>query len=335
MHGEPAAMATVPLANRVAFRSSDPAEVHSQITRYFKPHDLRFLDGRNHRLDTVLRRTKVGQLAVNVLEYGGNVMVDPGPLDSFYLLHINLTGQCELTHERGHMTINRQRAAVCAPHRPHRFWWQPDSRVIAIQIPTARLHAHVGALTGRPPRQPVDFALEMDLDRPEMAAFSDLVAYVLQDGGRDDGLGSDAVTAAALEAALLTALLRLQPGSHRDALAQQGGGAAPGYVRRAERFMQDNLDRAVSVAEMAAAAGVTERTLTSGFQRFRGDSPARHFLGLRLAQARAQLLAAEPGRSVCDIAFDLGFQHLSGFAAAYRRRYDEAPSQTLRRADNR
>jgi len=108
---------TQPLDRHLKFASSDVSEVRSQISRYFTPHSIRFLDG-SQRLSTVLRRVNVGQLAVNVLEYGGNVMIDPGSLDDFYLIHINLRGECELTHPGGPMTINAGRGGVWGPGRP-------------------------------------------------------------------------------------------------------------------------------------------------------------------------------------------------------------------------
>lgn len=319
------------LANRLAFSSRNVDVVRQQITRYFKPHDIRFLDGKAE-LNTVLRRTRIGQLAVNLLEYGGSVMIDPGALDSFYLIHLNLDGQCELTSTQGHMIINQSRGAICAPHRPYRFWWQPESVVVAIQIPKDRLHAHLRQLTGRTSTEAIDFDLAMNLDDPAMTGFVDLVRYMLTDASAAMPLSDDGVMGQALEQTLLTALLRLQPGTHQAIIARQDDGPMPGYVKRADQFLRANLERAVRLEEMAAVAGVSPRTLTLAFQRFRGTAPGRYFLDLRLAQARERLMTAEPGRTVADIAFELGFQHLSGFAAAYRQRYDEAPSTTLRRA---
>lgn len=322
------------LANHLAFSSSNVDEVRRQITRYFKPHDICFLDGQRE-LNTVLRRTRIGHLAVNLLEYGGSVMIDPGALDSFYLIHLNLDGQCELTSSEGHMIVDRNRGAICAPHRPYRFWWQPESLVVAIQIPKDRLHAHLRQLTGRPCTAQIDFDLAMRLDNPAMESFLDLVRYMLSDASASSPLSTDRMIGNALEHTLLTSLLRLQPGTHQEIVAAEEEGPMPAYVVRADRFLRANLDRPVRIDEMAAAAGVSPRTLTLAFQRFRGTAPGRYFLDMRLAQARERLMTAEPERTVADIAFELGFQHLSGFAAAYRQRYDEAPSATLRRTGGR
>ncbi|MFE7422944.1 helix-turn-helix domain-containing protein [Rhodococcus sp. NPDC057529] len=57
---------------------------------------------------------------------------------------------------------------------------------------------------------------------------------------------------------------------------------------------------------------------------------------LRIPRVREDLLAPKgpDTGSVTDIAYRWGFVHHSGFAAAYRRRYGETPSDTRFRAVN-
>ena len=319
-----------PLANKLVFESTNVDEIHHTIGRYFKSHDISFMDN-NSNLHTKLHRTRLNNLSINVLEYGGNVMVDPGKLDDFYLIHINLQGTSELTYEQGHISINSNEAVICTPHRAHRFWWQPDSQVLAIQIPKERLQKHLRLITGLPIHEEIDFELALDLNAPEMQGLSGFINYMLDDAGNDNGLTHHRATAESLESTFLTSLLRLQPGSHQDAMKMSDNTTAPGYVRRAENYMLANLNRSLKISELAEASGVTARTLRSAFQQFRGTSTARYFLGLRLATARKQLMNTAPEQTVSDIAFDLGFHHLSNFAAIYRRRYDESPVQTLKK----
>jgi AraC-like DNA-binding protein len=54
-------------------------------------------------------------------------------------------------------------------------------------------------------------------------------------------------------------------------------------------------------------------------------------LDIRLAELNAKLMAASPDARIIDIAFDLGFTHLGRMAGAYRQKFGEAPSATLRR----
>lgn len=188
-------------------------------------------------------------------------------------------------------------------------------------------------MTGIVPADEIDFDLALNLDSPVAKGFGDLLDYLLADAGNPNGLSSDPLSAEQLERTLMTALLKYQTGSHQAAMSAAGGCPAPAYVKRAEMLMHENLHRSIRLEELAEISNVTERTLTNGFRRFRGDTPARYFLALRLAEARRRLLSSDEDTTVSDIAFEMGFHHLSSFAAAYRQRYDETPSQTLRQLE--
>jgi AraC-like DNA-binding protein len=321
--------ATVPLSNHLVLQSEDVREVQQRITSYFTSHNIRFLDGKS-RLRTVLHRTRVGRLPLSLLTYGANVMIDPATL-GFYLVHINIAGRCELTHDQGHLVMDSVTAAVCPPHRPVRFWWQPESTVIALQIPRDALEEQVRLRTGAALDTPVDFDLKMDLTTPAAERFLRLLDYVLRDADDIHGLSQSPHTSGMIEQSLIAALLASHPSSYSDRMAQDADAPAPYYVMRAERMMYANLTRPLRVAELADAGGVSERTLSEGFRRFRGHAPAAFFQMLRLSAAREQLASAPVGKTLTDIAFELGFVHLSGFAAAYRAQFGEAPSTTLRR----
>jgi AraC-like DNA-binding protein len=54
-------------------------------------------------------------------------------------------------------------------------------------------------------------------------------------------------------------------------------------------------------------------------------------LDIRLAQLNARLRDARSGERIIDMAFDVGFTHLSRMASAYRAKFGETPSATLRK----
>lgn len=86
------------------------------------------------------------------------------------------------------------------------------------------------------------------------------------------------------------------------------------------------------LADVSAAVGVPIRTLTRGFRNRHGVGPIGYLRRLRLDRAFRDLLAADPAKAtVTEIAFKYGFYSLGRFSAAYRRAFDESPSETLRR----
>ena len=106
----------------------------------------------------------------------------------------------------------------------------------------------------------------------------------------------------------------------------------PSQVRRALTFIDDNVARAISVGDIAAAAGLSARGLQASFRRTTGETPTARLRRARLERVRAELVAADPAvDSVAAIARRWGFTHLGRFAQLYERRYGELPSQTLRR----
>ncbi|QID19444.1 AraC family transcriptional regulator [Nitrogeniibacter mangrovi] len=106
---------------------------------------------------------------------------------------------------------------------------------------------------------------------------------------------------------------------------------APGYVRRAERYMAEHARSAPTLSEVALATGISVRALTSGFRQFRGTSPMAHLRELRLQGVRRDLLSAGHGATVASVAQQWGYANLGAFAASYRRRFGENPSVSLRR----
>ena len=103
-------------------------------------------------------------------------------------------------------------------------------------------------------------------------------------------------------------------------------------LARAEAYIEKHARGAVRVADICRAAGVSERTLQYAFVDQFGIGPKEFLNVFRLISIRRQLHVADPRRTkVADVANSWGFWHMGQFAADYRRRFDEYPSETLKR----
>ncbi|MFM0170839.1 helix-turn-helix transcriptional regulator [Paraburkholderia sediminicola] len=112
------------------------------------------------------------------------------------------------------------------------------------------------------------------------------------------------------------------------------GARLPAKYRRAYRYLQENLDRRdLSVREVAAEVGVTERALQSAFKSSLGLSPTELIRRLRMERIRAELLndAFASDRTVLDAANKWGVQNRSTLVNGYRKQFHEVPSETLER----
>jgi transcriptional regulator GlxA family with amidase domain len=87
------------------------------------------------------------------------------------------------------------------------------------------------------------------------------------------------------------------------------------------------------VEALAQHCNVSARALQQGFRRYKGTTPMALLREIRLERARQDLLEAGPEQetSVSVIASRWGFAHLGRFTHYYRQRFNELPSQALRR----
>jgi AraC-like DNA-binding protein len=109
--------------------------------------------------------------------------------------------------------------------------------------------------------------------------------------------------------------------------AEHRGPTRAALAERARQHAASHLpDPDLSAAHVAAAIGVSERTLQLAFQEG-GESFGKFLTRRRLAACRSML--ADPamrGRSVTDIAFACGFRSLATFYREFRRQHDAAPN---------
>jgi AraC-like DNA-binding protein len=86
----------------------------------------------------------------------------------------------------------------------------------------------------------------------------------------------------------------------------------------------------VTVAAVAAAVGTSERSLRRQFGAATGMTWRQYVLQSRLLRAMA--LLTEPGRTVIDVATEIGFDSVSAFTRAFVRLTSETPTAYRRRA---
>jgi AraC-like DNA-binding protein len=102
-------------------------------------------------------------------------------------------------------------------------------------------------------------------------------------------------------------------------------------VARFEVVLRERPEEMLSLSAICAAVGVAERTLSLACQEFLGQSAMQYARGRRLELVRLRLLASDPAQTqVTSVAMHYGFWELGRFARAYRLRFGERPSETLR-----
>ncbi|WP_423760230.1 helix-turn-helix domain-containing protein [Burkholderia sp. NLJ2] len=106
----------------------------------------------------------------------------------------------------------------------------------------------------------------------------------------------------------------------------------PLKYRRAYHYILQNLSRSdLSVREIAAEIGVTERALQNAFKIYLGLSPRELIRSQRMGRIRTELvdITLTGERSVKAAGRKWGVQNGSTLVIAYRKEFDETPSETL------
>jgi transcriptional regulator GlxA family with amidase domain len=218
-------------------------------------------------------------------------------------------------------------AAVFSVVGPVTMRWSADHAVLCLTIGAGALERHLARMTGREAGGPIAFTPAMTLTSGGASWRG--VLQTLLDLAERPCAPSPLVTAE-IEAAVMTTLLLTQPHAYSGVLLSEP--PAPGkVVAAATEVMRDRAGGRLTVAEIAQQVGVSERSLQLSFRRQLGMSPRERLRDLRLDQVRRELLATSAqDKSVSRIAADWGFAHLGRFAASYRRKFGENPSQTAR-----
>lgn len=103
-------------------------------------------------------------------------------------------------------------------------------------------------------------------------------------------------------------------------------------IARLEQAMRERPAEMLSMSDICAAVGVARRTLNLACLEFLGQGATQYARARRLEHVRHRLLTSDPGMTqVTRVAMDFGFWELGRFAQAYRVRFGERPSDTLRR----
>ncbi|WP_232663864.1 AraC family transcriptional regulator [Pseudonocardia sp. TRM90224] len=208
----------------------------------------------------------------------------------------------------------------------------PHTRQRSVTIPIVKIIEATQVRIGDTPRSLPRFEPAISPADPTVAAWLNMAQDFVE--AWRAGLPQHSPLALGhFEQALVHILLDIQPHSMSALDARHLTAPTSTSLRRALAFCEEHAHEPISVADMAAAAGLGVRQLQRGFQAELGVGPMAHLSRVRLDHAHQDLRAVGQGRAtgtVTEIAYRWGFYHLSRFAERYRRTYGCTPSQTLR-----
>jgi AraC-like DNA-binding protein len=100
-------------------------------------------------------------------------------------------------------------------------------------------------------------------------------------------------------------------------------------LRQALEFLETPDHLPITVAELCKCVGASAPSLYRAFKEEFGVGTKAYIQARILAAVRSELIAANPGTQINDVANKWGIWHMGRFAANYRKQFGELPSETL------
>lgn len=268
---------------------------------------------------------RVGDIGLGTIAFGEAMRVDVGHIEDYHLLMFCLRGHADTHAGDEAVATDQRRGMVCAPGERFVADLSGDAEQFVVRLDRRAVEAHAG--------RPVRFDTTLDLQRPGLQAWLQQLALLLGCDTMLAAVHAHPLVAAEMERLLVRLLLAGQDWVEAPVAAPpHAASAGRACVRRAEAFMHANAEEALRMGDIARAAGVPVRTLQDAFRQVRDCSPMHYLRNVRLDVAQRRLRAPDARTTVATVALDCGFAHLGRFAQAYRARFGESPSATLRSA---
>jgi AraC-like DNA-binding protein len=271
--------------------------------------------------------------SVNYVTYGGSVAIDPGCLDRFFLLQVPIRGRALIgTGSREVEAIPCAVASILSPTLPTRMVWQDNCAQLILLVDRQQVEKRAAALAGKSVGA-VEFEPHIDLNAPFGQALQSQIEYLVDLAECGPASNLSPVMAATLRESIVGLLLtgqrhNLSAAIHRTTTRRA---PPPAVFKRAWESLEAHAAEPLDLQRLAQLSGIGIRSLQLGFKRHFGVSISMALLDIRLKHLHARLSNAKPSERIVDIAYDLGFSHLSRMASVYRAKFGESPSETLRR----
>jgi AraC-like DNA-binding protein len=295
--------------------------------------ELRFKSVRSCRsFHLEMNGVRLGRTLVGYNRFATDMVVDPGQTDGMFSLAIGAGGSPSVFHFDGEPVVCAEHGAMSSPTRRLLIHRPAGSGACMIRVKSDAIQERLVEVLDRCPRKAIVFKHRVDLARGVGGQARRFLAYLVETFQNDPSVVEQPLLRTGFDEMLVNILLAL-PSNLSDELIGAGQfSVAPGMVRRAEQFMEAHATEPITISDVVTHCNCSRSALFSAFRKYRGYTPLQFLGECRLRSAREALQAPSSSDTVTSIAYGCGFSHLGRFSEAYRQRFGEAPSQTLRKA---
>jgi AraC-like DNA-binding protein len=239
-------------------------------------------------------------------------------------------GQTLITSACGSGRVADGSAVVVSPGNPVVVeYLTDDCRMETLLFEQSAVEAELAGMLAAPLTKPLRFDLQFSPSRS--SPFSRALTLLHSELNDPTGLTTVPAMSSQLGRLMMAGLLVTQTHNYTEELIRPR--AVPGSkpIRNALELIENQPAEIETVADIAAAVGLSVRALDDGFHRYVGTPPMAYLRQVRMARAHDELLGADPELTTAStVARKWGFGHYGRFAADYARRFGRKPSETLR-----
>lgn len=277
---------------------------------------------------------RLGAATIGYSSYASQVRVTCTDVDDSYAMCVPVAGGLEVSTSVSDIVATPSTAGITGPYRDIRLrgWSGTTEPVVLLKFERATLETELSRMLGRDLTGPITFTPSLDLTTGPGLRWGQVLSLFASELTNPQDLFWNPLMAERITATLLSGLFIAADHQYRDDLDACGNPSTPATIRRAIAYIDEHLHEPITTVNVAAAVGISVRTLERGFARYLSTSPRRYIERARLGLAHAELKSTTPEMvTVTQIASRWGFGHHGRFSALYRSSYGERPSDTLRK----
>ena len=335
----PARPATAPgheSVHRSAVTTTDPDVASAVIERLYT--DVTYEMGPEPEFRLQLSSAVAGPLLLGWAHYGFPARVQTGAVDAFQTLSMHAGSMTLTSANRPARTMRPGGSWLWEASSPLALSYESGSTFTLLQLPMPVIAEVAAEATGADTSgagggAAVRFLSDAGVHAAAEQYWAGLMRFAYQQAVAPDSALNSPLVRAQLVRSLAGAALTVFPNTTMTVEHLPGPGrVGPTTVRRALAHLHAHAAEPLTVADLAAAAGIGVRALQQAFVQHVGATPTAHLRQVRLERAHQDLLAGDPraGDTVAAIAASWGFAHPGRFAAAHQQRYGSTPAATLR-----
>lgn len=316
---------SLPPLNRIPIlESKDYEEANEMLAQVIGPVQSECLEPKSPFL-TRCYQASFHQCSMVYLQWQGAQKLIRSQPDELYVFYLPLEGIIqEKINQSAPLFSSQEKAHLFTPQQYLIGQISSKGQGISVCIPRQRLQQEMAKLLNHPLNEPITFQPEVDLKTHFGHSLKELILFAWQ------ATEQNSLFLPQLEQTLLTGLLQYHGHNYASAFGKLTKLAGDRQVKLAQEFMLANLEKPISLGDVAAAIGVSGRSLQRAFAKYCGCSPLQFLRQARLEALREELktaMASDLG--ITDAMIKYQFSNLGRCSQQYKERFGELPSETL------